>query len=582
MRRYFVKILEVQNFSYKYPKQENYVLENIQFSIKEGDLYILCGQSGCGKSTLLRSIKKHQLMVGEKEGFILFRGTEIEEMDNRENAEKIGFVGQNPDGQMVTDKVWHELAFGLESLGCSNENIRRRVAEMAEYFGISDLFEKSIDTLSGGQKQIVNLAAVMVMQPDLLLLDEPTSQLDPIAAERFIQTIQKINQDFGVTILMSEHRLAEVFPIANGVLVMHQGKLEGAEKPKLCGTSIYQSKSPVYAALPETMKLFLELGEEGEAPITIREGVQWLRKKELSDNPFRLENRLRKKEIKERNRKLVEKKKPVFWKNSKIKKRNQNFALVAKNISYSYEKKATKILKDFQIQIPKGCIYAIMGGNGSGKTTCLKILAEIYKPQSGSCKKKGQVVYLPQNPQLLFTEPTVCEELEEVFFGHPKLFAELTETEIVEQIEHMLQWLELEEYQNRHPYDLSGGQQQRLAFAKILLLKPDILLLDEPTKGLDAAFKGKMSQLFQELKQKGITIVLVSHDVDFCAENADYCGLLFQGEFTQIETTNEFFKNNYFYTTATSRLLQRIAPEENLITHKQALQWLKRKLGVIE
>lgn len=555
-----MEILEFRDVSYSYPEQNDKVLKNISFFVHEGEVIVLCGQSGCGKSTLFRHIKKNQITAGTRSGEILFYGKEIENLSDRRCAEEIGFVGQNPDGQIVTDKVWHELAFGLESLGVPNKDIRRRVGEMAEYFGIGHLFDKKTDSLSGGQKQILNLASVMVMRPKLLILDEPTSQLDPIAAERFIHTIDKLNQDFGITIILSEQRLEEVIPIASRVMVMHKGVLMGVEIPKRCGQMILTSKSPVYQALPAPMKLFLEQGGNGDEPLTIRDGARWLRTSGFAE---KIKEKCDNDEIKKEN---------SIWLSN-----NKKYVLEAKGVYYSYEKKGEKtILQDFNLKVPEGCVYAIMGGNGSGKTTALKILAGIYKPQRGKVKVNKRVVYLPQNPQLVFTEPTVCEELEEVFVGHGKLFQDMKEEEIVNRMEDMLKWMNLYELQHMNPFDLSGGQQQRLALAKVLLLQPDILLLDEPTKGLDAAFKEKLAALLLELSQKGLTIILVSHDVDFCAEHADYCGLLFHGELTNIEKTNKFFLNNYFYTTAISRMCQCIDSQSEIVTYTQAIKQFRK------
>lgn len=548
-------LLSFENVTYTYPQQSEAVLENISFSMKQGEFVVLCGQSGCGKSTLLRHMKKNFITAGKREGKVRFEGCQIEQLDDRTAAEKIGFVGQNPDGQIVTDKVWHELAFGLESLGESYENINRRVAEMAEYFGLGTIFEQKTQCLSGGQKQIVSLASVMVMRPKLLILDEPTSQLDPIAARRFISTIEKLNQDFGITILLSEQRLEEVIPVAGRVLVMHQGRLVGDEAAKKCAPVIRKADSPVYAALPAAMRLFDVTKSQGESPVTTREGVKW-----LWDSGYAQFIKGEKGTVKKEN-----------------KEKDAPYVLLAREVAFSYEKKSEKeILKDFTIKVPKGCIYAMLGGNGSGKTTALKVLANIYKPKRGKVKQKGRILYLPQNPQLIFTEPTVCEELEEVFAGHEEQFAGYTQDQCIELIKDMLEWMDLIEKQHSHPYDLSFGQQQRLALAKVLLLKPDILLLDEPTKGLDAAFKEKLAGLLKQLCAQEMTVLLVSHDVDFCAEYADYCSLLFGGVLTERETTEQFFSKNYFYTTPVSRMMQSIDENSTIITVNQALHLLKK------
>lgn len=213
-------LLQIENLSFRYPKSERLALDSVTLNIHAGDFVVVCGESGCGKTTLLKLLKRELAPAGEKNGSISYNELLQEELDPRVSAHEIGYVLQNPDNQIVTDKVWHELAFGLENLGIPTQVIRRRVGEMASYFGIQDWFRRNTDELSGGQKQLLNLAAVMVMQPKILILDEPTSQLDPIAAADFIATLQKLNRELGLTILLVEHRLEEVFPIADKVLFM--------------------------------------------------------------------------------------------------------------------------------------------------------------------------------------------------------------------------------------------------------------------------------------------------------------------------------------------------------------------------
>lgn len=540
-----MSILEFDNVSFAYAGSNENVLKDITFSIEYGEFAVLCGQSGCGKSTLLRHAKKNQIPEGKGTGNMYFEGEDIEQMDDRKSVSDIGFVGQNPDGQIVTDRVWHELAFGLENLGIPLDEMRRRVSEMAEYFGMGNIFEKSVDEISGGQKQILNLASVMVMRPKLLVLDEPTSQLDPIASEKFIHTLEKINRDFGVTILISEQRLEEILPIADRVIIMHQGKIAGDVLPEETGYIMKKINSPVYKAIPAATKLFTEFVGEGKAPLTVRDGSIWLKGIKKASEEI-------KKDLKEASAEIV---------------------LKCRNISYSYG--SNKVLKDFSADIPKKSIYAILGGNGSGKTTALKIMSGIYKAKKGKIVSNGRIIYLPQNPQTVFTEITVIDELMESYLSHKTWFDDMKDDEKISECEKMMRFLELENQSKRHPFDLSGGQQQRLALGKVLLLKPDILLLDEPTKGLDSEFKDKLSNLLRKLVKEGITIVLVSHDIDFCAETADYCSLLFDGELTKKERTNSFFSNNYFYTTSVNRMFKLAEISDDVVTYNQAELLLK-------
>ena len=550
-------MLKFDKVSFRYPGQSANAITDISFEIKKGEFVLLCGESGCGKTTLLRHTKKNQIPTGHGSGKMYFDGKDIEMLDDRESASFIGYVGQSPDGQIVTDRVWHELAFGLESLGYGREDMRRRIAEMSEYLGISSWYEKKTDELSGGQKQILNLASVMVMHPKVLILDEPTSQLDPVSSDRFLQNIVKLNRDFGVTILICEQRVHEVIAKADRVMLMKDTKLIGFDKVHKIAGQMKESASKVYEALPGYMKLWLEYGNEGSLPLTIRDAKLWI---DSIKNRFVVETDVKNPAFEGNTLKGVHK---------RISENNKKDILLSiRNLSFSYDK--NKILKDFSIDISGGNIYAIMGGNGSGKTTALKILAGIYKANNGKIKRKKdlRVVYLTQNPQTIFTEINVYDELKEVFVSHKDFFkneytkyknsgrkdAENYECFIDTKIKEMLEKMELSDLSLRHPFDISVGQQQRLAIAKVLLLKPDILLLDEPTKGLDGEFKKKLAGILKRMTINGIAVVLVSHDIDFCSENADVCGLLFDGEMAGMQSVDDFFSNNYFYTTDICRM----------------------------
>ena len=539
------KMLKFYKVSFRYPGQSENAITDISFEIKKGEFVLLCGESGCGKTTLLRHTKKNQIPAGHGSGKMYFDGKDIELLDDKESAALIGYVGQSPDGQIVTDKVWHELAFGLESLGFDRETMHRRIAEMSEYLGISGWYEKKTDELSGGQKQILNLASVMVMHPKLLILDEPTSQLDPVASERFLQNIVKLNRDFGVTILICEQRVHEVISLADRVMLMKDTKLIGFDEVRIIVKQMKEESSKVYESLPGYMKLWSEYGKTGKLPLTIRDAKMWI---DDIKNEIIVHRDI--------------KRSGLFNKAKSL----ETMLLSAKNLSFSYGK--NEVLKDFSIDISGGKIYAIMGGNGSGKTTALKIMAGIYKKKSGKIQKEKdlRIVYLPQNPQTVFTEINVYDELEEVFKSHKEFFekeynknddgkkSENYQQFVDRSIKDMLESMELSKKAKKHPFDISVGQQQRLAIAKVLLLKPDILLLDEPTKGLDGEFKKKLAEIFNKMAKSGIAVVLVSHDIDFCAENADMCGLLFDGEMTKMQPAEEFFRQNYFYTTDISRM----------------------------
>ena len=548
--------IQFRNVSFSYPPCEIKALDNINLDIQKGDFIVICGKSGCGKSTLLKHMKKNLIPYGQLEGEVLYQNCRIDELNNRINASKIGFVQQNPDNQIVTDKVWHELAFGLESLGYDNNSIKIRVAEMANYFDIQTWFRKDIVELSGGQKQLLNLASIMTMEPSVLILDEPTSQLDPIAASEFLRTIQKINNDLGTTIIISEHRLEEVFTMADKVIIMEQGKIINYDTPKNIGKFLTNKKEKheMYYGLPAVMKIYAEVKPEGECPISIREGRAWI--EELLKN---------KEEF------------PTEINTKKIKKEKVDKGLIhIEDLYFRYEKNSQDILRGLNLDIQKGEWYCLLGGNGAGKSTTLKAITKLIKPYRGKIiidkldisKAKGKDLYikkigmLPQNPQSLFTEITVEEELYEALY-----YIKISNDEKIEKVNNMLKLLQIEHLKKSHPYDLSGGEQQRLALGKILLLEPEILLLDEPTKGLDPFLKNELGNLLKELKNKGVTIFMVSHDIEFCAEYGDRCGLFFDGNVVSQGKTNDFFAGNNFYTTAANRIGRRWFPKA--ITYKE-------------
>lgn len=542
-----MEAIEFQNMSFSYAGSEKLVLKDINLSLKPSEFTLICGKSGCGKTTLLRHLKKNLIPYGKKTGRVLYFGTEIEELGARESAGRIGFVQQNPDNQIVTDKVWHELAFGLESLGCDNGTMKRKVAEMTSFFGMQSWFRKNIRELSGGQKQLLNLASIMVMQPEILILDEPTAQLDPIAASDFLHTLQKINRELGTAILLSEHRLEEVFPMADRVIVMEEGKAVIHDTPKKVTSFLTEGKETheMFLGLPSVARLYAMLGGQGECPLSVREGRLWM--EEL------LQNRSKGKPKTEEH--------PKEKTTTKVKKETEENMIELHDLWFRYERSGSDILRGIDLQIKKGEWFCVLGGNGVGKSTALKAVSGIVRPYRGYVQIQKELfehclAMLPQNPQALFTEITVEEELLEALY-HLKI----SDKEKIDRVNQMMEQMELTGLQKTHPYDLSGGEQQRLALGKILLQEPGILLLDEPTKGMDPFFKQKLAKLLKELKEQGVTIFMVSHDIEFCAEYADRCALFFDGEIVAVDTPVKFFSGNSFYTTTVNRMARQWFPE---------------------
>ena len=526
---------QIKDLSFSYPAAKGKKsLDGVSLSIERGEYVVLCGKSGSGKTTLLRQLKSVLAPHGKKQGEILFHGTPLEKISQRDQSAKIGYVMQNPDDQIVTDKVWHELAFGLESLGCDQKTMRARVAEMACYFGIQDWFHRDVANLSGGQKQLLNLASIMAMQPEVLILDEPTSQLDPIAASDFLNTVRKINMELGTTVMITEHRLEDVFPYADRAIVMDSGKVIADDTPRKIGKLLYAQKNDMFAAMPTPVRVFYGANGGGDCPLTVREGRTWLSK--TYSEP--VENSL-----------------PVAELDEEI----ENPALSLKELWFRYEKDSPDVLRGVSAEVPTGTLYAIVGGNGAGKSTTLKAVCGICRPYRGKVKVFGKPVerykatelfggclaMLPQDPKSLFVKKTVREDLAEMTKDETKI----VEIAAVCEIEHLL---------SSHPYDLSGGEQQRAALAKVLLTNPKLLLLDEPTKGIDSFFKEKLAKILCKLKACGITIVMVSHDVEFCAKYADLVSMFFDGQILTTDTPRRFFGNNSFYTTAANRMSRHV------------------------
>lgn len=553
-----MEVIAFEDVSFTYPGNDFPTLKKISFGIRASEFVLLCGKSGCGKSTLLRQLKTNLAPYGELQGRILYRDQEIKNLNPRTNAARIGFVQQNPDNQIVTDQVWHELAFGLESLGYDQGTIRRRVAEMASFFNMQSWFRKKTALLSGGQKQLLNLAATMVMNPQVLVLDEPTAQLDPIAATDFIETLQKINRELGVTVLISEHRLEELFPIADRVMVMNSGEVTFFDTPRHVGLRLTpDEKSGMFYGLPAAMKIFGEVRDktarkEGDCPLTIRESRLWL-SEFLGEPAWDTEE-------------IQKPKKEAPWRGLRESLRapkDPNAAILLDDVWFRYDNRGGDVLRGVRLLVKKGESFALLGGNGAGKSTTLKVLAGIVKPQRGKASVQGRLGMVPQNPQALFTEITVKEELIEALCD-VKIRDEKKERIALS----MMETMGLSGMEDTHPYDLSGGEQQRLALGKVLLLEPEILVLDEPTKGLDPFFKQTLADILKKLVEKGVSILMASHDVEFCAENADRCGLFFDGDLVSCGSAKEFFAGNRFYTTSANRVVGAWFPDT--ITWKEA------------
>ena len=553
-------LIEVEKLNFSYPLQLKKTINNVSLTIESGEFVVLCGASGCGKSTFLKHLKRELTPHGEKSGSIRYKEVSYDQLDDRTAASQIGFVMQNPENQIVTDKVWHELAFGLENIGLDTMVIRRRVAEMANFFGIHTWYHKKTNELSGGQKQLLNLAAIMAMQPTVLILDEPTSQLDPIAATEFIATLHKLNKDLGLTIILVEHRLEEVYSIADRVIVMEDGGIICNGEPEAVAKQLkrVEDKHIMLLGLPTPIRVYHALDIEGTVPLTVRDGRRWLSKHFKKDTSIHQQEYTR-----------------------------GELILEVKDAWFRYEKEMTDVLRGFNLRIHKGDIISILGGNGTGKTTALQVMAGLFKPYRGKISLNGKkissyknselyrnnIAVLPQNPQSLFVENKVRKEFQSVIKA-----SGLSKAEGEKRIEDIVQTLDIQHLLENHPYDLSGGEQQKAALAKILLLNPKIIFMDEPTKGIDAYSKQILATILTDLKKKGVTIVLVTHDIEFSAEYSDQCALFFDGNIVSEDSSKLFYSGNNFYTTAAHRMSRHLF--EQAITSKEVIERCKANLDL--
>ncbi|MBQ6420188.1 MAG: ATP-binding cassette domain-containing protein [Clostridia bacterium] len=519
--------VQIGHLSFTYAGAAAPVLDDVCLSLEAGGFYVLCGDTGSGKTTLLRLIRRVLAPAGDMTGEIRLNGL-------KDSAADIGFVGQDPGAGIVTGKVWQELAFGPESLGMQTEDIRRRVSETAAWFGLEKEYKKETDALSGGKKQLLCLAAAVVTQPKLLLLDEPTAQLDPIAANAFLQSLGRLNREFGITVLLAEHRLEEVLPMADGLFALRNGRLIAAGPPQTVAKEL--KTDPLFAGFPAAARLWAALDGQNDCPMQVREGKRFL--------------------------------------SARLQGKQARFApppppehgetvLEARDVWLRYEKEAPDVLTGFSCRLYAGEIFCILGGNGAGKTTALEVLAGIRRGYRGTLIFKGEKIrpgrqdtmyrkglaLLPQDVTAAFIKPTLRQDLEaQLLCGGAK------KEDLSEAVREIADRFGLTALLERNPLDLSGGEKQKAAIAKLMLGDPTVLLLDEPTKGIDADGRNKLAALLKDMKSKGVSVLLVTHDAEFAARVADRAAMLFDGELLSEGPPASFFADNCFFTTAASRI----------------------------
>jgi energy-coupling factor transport system ATP-binding protein len=582
-----MEAFSIEHLTFSYPTRPEPALNDVCLTIEQGEFVVLCGPSGCGKTTLLRQLKPSLTPHGQKEGRIVYEGRALEKLDHRVESAAIGFVMQTPENQIVTDKVWHELAFGLESQGYDNSSIRLRVAEMATFFGIQTWFYRQVSELSGGQKQLLALASIMAVQPSVLILDEPTSQLDPIAATEFLQTVGRINRELGCTVILTEHRLEEALFLASRVIVMDRGHVISNDRPEAVAAQLRSSQSGLFGAMPVPMRVWAAVPNSLACPLSVRDGREWLDAM-LATQPMAqaAAQPVAQPTARPTMRPTAQAAGPAAQLVAQPTTRSTTQpttqpaaqpearstvqpAVSLNEVWFRYERELPDVIRGVSFEAYPGQITAVLGGNGTGKTTMLSLITGLNRPYRGTVRIEGQDLkkvpasrlfdgllgVLPQNPQTLFTGKTVEDELMEMLTDQ-----RLSHAEKRKRVLAMTARCRLSELLDFHPYDLSGGEQQRTALAKVLLLKPRILLLDEPTKGFDAEFKVTFAALLRGLTAAGVTVIMVSHDLEFCAEYADRCALFFDGEVITEGEPRAFFSGNSFYTSAANRMARHVMP----------------------
>ena len=509
-----MEILTVKDLSFTYKNADAPALSGVSFSVRPGEFVTLCGPTGCGKSTLLRLIKKELSPKGELSGEILYNGRPVAALTERESAERIGCVVQRPEEQIVCDRVSGELFFGAESLGYPRETAYRRVAEVSSFFGFNDMLDQKTPELSGGQKQLLALASVLVTSPSLILLDEPTSRLDPVAAADFISMLSRINRQLGTTVIIAEHNTSLLLENTDKLIFLEDGKITACGEPQ----KVLKIK-PSYRVLsdmPAPVRTFFERGMTGDCPLTVKEG-----RTVFSDTE------------EQRSRDTTYGEKEV---------------LTLKNVYFRHKRDGIDVLKGLDMTVHEGEIRFIFGGNGCGKTTLLRCAAGLAKHYSGDVRVFDKKTSAYKNGELYNNCVSMLYQDATCVFTHETVGGEFKGVDISKLP------YDISSLLDRHPYDISGGELQMAALCRILSNDPRLVFLDEPTKAMDAAAKRIFIKTVLDLKQKGVSFVISCHDTELAAECADTCSMMFDGKLICTCKTEDFLRENRFYTTDKCRM----------------------------
>ena len=551
-----MELYQVEDLNYYYPEKDKRALVDINLKISEGEFILLTGPSGCGKSSLLRALAGliPDYYGGAVGGEIRFDGRSLLRWDKRQLARDIGLVFQDPEQQLVMTSVEQEIAFGLENLGIDPPEMRRRVAEVLSLFDLTGLKTRSTFTLSGGQKQKVVLAAVLAMYPRVLLLDEPTSQLDPVAAQELLNYIQRLNLEWGLTIILVEQRTDRCFHLADRIVLMEEGRVIHQGTPReMAGWE----KGRFRCLMPPVAQVFSALEVE-KIPLTIKEGRQL-----LHQNGF--------KNVATPGNAAAVVPDPGL-------KKPTAATLCLKKVEFAYDNR-TPCLKGVNLSLDAAEITVILGENGAGKSTLLKTINGLLTPQRGKIFLgqqditgqrpeilADQIGYLSQDPNDYLFHDTVGEE---IAYG-----LKVRGHKNPERVQRVMELLEIGHLSGTHPRDASGGERQRIALGTALVTDPPILLLDEPTRGLDPQMKQRLAMLLRTLQAAGKTVVVVTHDVEFAAAVAGRVVILSDGQVVADGKGETVLANSLYYAPQVSRLFRGL--EAGVLTVEMAIKKLNK------
>ncbi len=546
-----MELIKTENLSFKYKNTNNFLFQNVNLSINKGDFVAVLGRSSSGKTTFLKQFKSFLVPEGDRSGNILLNGQKLNSIPDQIQNRKIYYMSQEFNAQYIMKKTIDEITFGMEYMDIKYTDIKIRLAEICNILNIGNVLNKDISSLSGGQKQLIRLASAIILKPDIIIMDEPLSQLDPLTSKTFIDVMDKINKDFSITILLSSNSLKYIYKSIEKIFLIDDNTSKIHDINKYNMPLHAKNNEYLLNSLPIQCQIYIK--NSIQSPDGISSDIKKVRKY-LSEN----------------------------FKNNIVPKKDQiksatekNKILNIQNIWFKYDIHSNDILKNLSMDVYKGEIISLVGNNGCGKSTLLQMICKINLPYVGKIiyndiplnKYKNSelflnnISFLPQYSPVLLTEDKVLDNLNSV-----KNYSKNVDDALIQKV---CKQLKITSLLNSNVNKLSMGEKQLIALAKLILTSPKLLLLDEPTINLDYLQKENLKNVLNDIVQNGTSILIASHDLDFCAEISNRCGLIFQGEIVKLTNTKDFFLNNYFYTTPSRLISQDIS--DNIITNQEVL-----------